>query len=237
MKRQVFLQRVHRAVCKLMMALMASQQVIWTPLLMGAENPNIVAGAATIQQNGTNLNVTTQTDRTIINWDKFNIPQGNTANFLQPGMNSAVLNRVITSNNLSAIYGNLFSNGNVYLVNPSGIVVGPSGVINTNGFTASVLDISNRDFLNGNLHFQGNSTAGVLNQGKIFTGPGGATLIGSQVINEGLIESNGGNINLLTRGRRGAGFTTRPIRRPLPTASAKPPTSSRTAAHSAPREP
>ena len=183
-----------------MAGLLTLQQLVWTPLAM-ADQGVVVGGAATITHHGTTLDVTTQTDRTIINWDQFNIPQGHAANFYQPGANSAVLNRVITTNNPSGIYGSLFSNGNVYLVNPAGIVVGPSGVINTNGFTASVLDISNKEFMKGGtLNFSGNSTAGILNQGQIHTGSGGATLIGAQVINEGLIVSQGGNVNLLTGG-------------------------------------
>ncbi len=177
------------------------QQILWTPVTLAAENPVVVGGGAAIVQNGTNLNVTTQTDRTIINWDQFNVAAGHSANFYQPSSSSAVLNRVVTQGNPSAIYGNLFSNGNVYLVNPSGIVVGPTGTINTNGFTASVLDIANRDFMAGGpLNFEGNSVASILNQGTISTGAGGATLIGNQVINEGLIESKGGSINLLTGG-------------------------------------
>ena len=180
--------------------------------MMAAENPTVVGGSANIVHQGTTLDVTTLTDRTIINWDKFNIPQGNTANFYQPHSTSAVLNRVTTTNNPSGIYGNLFSNGNVFLINPAGIVVGPSGVVNTNGFTASVFDISNNNFMKGgNLEFSGSSKAAILNQGIISTGPGGATLLGSQVINEGLIESNGGNINLLTGGSvtlRGGGIYT-----------------------------
>jgi len=102
----------------------------------------VEGGAATIAQQGADLNVTTHTDRTVIKWDSFNINAGHTANFNQPGVNSAVLNRVVTPNNPSGIYGTLNSNGNVYLVNPSGVIVGPSGGINTNGFTASVPDIS-----------------------------------------------------------------------------------------------
>ncbi|MCG8650855.1 MAG: filamentous hemagglutinin N-terminal domain-containing protein, partial [Pirellulales bacterium] len=96
----------------------------------------VVAGQATIAQDGSTLNVNTMSDRTIINWQGFSIGAGETANFLQPGANSAVLNRVTTPNNPSAIFGTLNSNGNVILVNPSGIVVGAGGVINTNGFTA-----------------------------------------------------------------------------------------------------
>lgn len=192
--------------------LLISQQILFVPLLaaqdgLGVVPPtdglpsggNVVAGSASIQQAVNGLNIQSLSDKTIINWNNFSVGSGNSVNFNQPGVNSAVLNRVITSNP-SAIYGAINSNGNVLLVNPNGILVGPSGVINTNGFTASVLDISNSDFLaGGDLSFSGNSNASVVNAGSIFTGSGGVHLLGNTVINSGLIESSG-NINLVTGG-------------------------------------
>ncbi|QEG01934.1 Heme/hemopexin-binding protein precursor [Stieleria maiorica] len=177
-------------------------QSIVPPAVVWADGGGtVVAGSATIAQNGTTLNVTSQSDRTIINWQGFSIEAGQTANFLQPSATSAVLNRVVTPNNPSAIYGTLNSNGNVFLVNPSGIVVGASGVINTNGFTASVLDIPDHEFMQGgSLTFRGDSTASVLNRGTIRTDSGGAALIGASVTNEGTITSDGGSISLATGG-------------------------------------
>ncbi|WP_372724154.1 beta strand repeat-containing protein, partial [Novipirellula sp.] len=181
---------------------LATFQSILSPAAVWADGGGtVVAGNASIAQDGTTLNVTSLSDRTIINWQGFSIDAGHTANFLQPSANSAVLNRVVTPNNPSAIYGTLNSNGNVYLVNPSGIVVGASGVINTNGFTASVLDIPNHEFMQGgSLTFRGDSTASVLNQGTINTGSGGVALIGGNVINEGIITSDGGSISLASGG-------------------------------------
>jgi filamentous hemagglutinin family protein len=169
--------------------------------LAGVSGGTVVAGQAAITQDASTLNVNTLTDRTIINWNGFSIGAGETANFIQPGANSAVLNRVTTQNNPSAIFGAMNSNGNVILVNPSGILVGAGGVINTNGFTASVLDIPNNEFLKGGvLNFRGNSTASVINEGTINTGTGGAALIGGNVINNGSITSEGGSISLATGG-------------------------------------
>lgn len=194
------LSRFRGDVARLVVLSLVFQQVAGSAAVFGHDGAAVVGGAATIAQQGSTLNVTTQTDRTIINWDSFGVPTGHTANFQQPNASSAVLNRVIAPNNPSGIYGTLNSNGNVYLLNPAGVVVGPSGVINTNGFTASVLDIPDQEFLNGGaLHFRGSGTGSILNQGTITTGTGGTTLIGGQVINEGLIQS-GGSINLITGG-------------------------------------
>ena len=190
----------NRFVVSLSVCALLFQQMVMPAIILAQDGANVVAGSAAINQQGNITNINSSTSKTIINWNKFNIPQGHITNFNQPGANSAVLNRVITQGNPSAIYGTLNSNGNVYLINPSGILVGPSGVINTNGFTASTLDIPDHEFLNGGpLHFEGDSLAGVINQGTITTGPGGVLMIGNQVINEGLIESLG-NINLIAGG-------------------------------------
>ena len=40
------------------------------------------------------------------------------------------------------------------LINPNGIAITKGAVINTNSFTASTLDIKNKDFLNENYNFE-----------------------------------------------------------------------------------
>lgn len=165
-----------------------------------AQNPtggNVVAGAATINSTGSTLNVNATTDRAIVNWNSFSVGQGNTANFNLPNASSAILNRVTTPATPSVIAGQLNSNGNVYLVNPSGVVVGNTGAINTNGFTASTFDVSNRAFMNGGaMQFRGSSSAAIVNNGTINTGSGGAHFIGNQFQNNGAITSNGGSITV-----------------------------------------
>ncbi|MFG0254865.1 MAG: beta strand repeat-containing protein, partial [Rhodopirellula sp. JB053] len=174
------------------------------PTTLFAQAPvggNIVAGAGTIDNSVSNLtNITTSTDRAVINWDDFSVGSGHTVNFDQLNSNSAVLNRVIGSAPQSLINGAITSNGNVFVSNASGVVIGSTGVINTNGFTATTLDITNDRFMNGDLSFSGNSDASIVNNGLISTGDGGANLIASQVFNNGTIESTG-NINLATGGQ------------------------------------
>lgn len=161
----------------------------------------VAAGAAAIAAAGSTLDVNATSARTIVNWDSFSIGQGNTANFNLPDANAAILNRV-TGGDISSIQGALNSNGNVFLVNPSGIMVGQTGMINTNGFTASVFDIDNADFLSGGaLTFAGDSTGSIINDGTITTGEGGAHLIANEIRNNGTIESVGGNITLTGGGR------------------------------------
>ena len=205
---------------RLFTALLIVAQALTTPSVVTA-NPqggDVVAGSAVINSASNTLNIATATDRTVINWQSFSIGAGEITNIVQPGANSAVLNRVVTQANPSTIYGQLNSNGNVLLINPSGIIVGPTGVINANGFTASVFDITNKEFLEGGLlNFRGSSEASVINEGQILTGPGGAALLGHQVINQGLITSDGGAITLATGGSITLGDGSRYIQADLAT--------------------
>ncbi|MGB7329392.1 MAG: YDG domain-containing protein, partial [Rubripirellula sp.] len=159
---------------------------------------DVVAGQVAISDAGNALNVNAATSRAIVNWDSFSVGAGNVANFNLPDANSAILNRVTSPNMPSTIAGSVNSNGHVYLVNPSGIMVSSSGMVNTNGFTASTFDIGNTDFMNGGaLAFADTGSAGsIVNHGTIDTGAGGAHLIASDIANHGTITSTGGNITL-----------------------------------------
>ncbi|NJS35777.1 MAG: filamentous hemagglutinin N-terminal domain-containing protein [Brachymonas sp.] len=128
-----------------------------------------VHGSATMQQNGNTLNVNTTNgagNRSIINWQSFNIGAGHTTNINQPNAQSSSLNRVVT-NTPTQIYGTLRSNGQVILVNQNGIAVGAGGVVDTAGFTASTLNISDADYKAKRLRFEGNAlSGGVLVEGE-----------------------------------------------------------------------
>lgn len=144
---------------------------------------------------GKALHITTD-KHTIINWEKFSIEAGEYTQFFQPGKDSAVLNRV-TGKEASRILGKLLANGKVYLVNPQGVIVGKEGMINTGGFLASALDISDADFLNGeHMRFHGDSRNGIKNQGTIKAASGDLILIGYTVDNEGLLEAPEGKVAL-----------------------------------------
>ena len=84
------------------------------------------------------------TQHSVIDWRSFSVPAGSTTHFLQPDVDSTSINRV-TGNKPSEIFGTLSSNGRLVLVNPSGIAVGQGAVIDTAGFTASALAMSDAD--------------------------------------------------------------------------------------------
>lgn len=156
----------------------------------------VISGQATISGSGDQVTIRQGSNRAIINWQDFSIAAGQSASFIQPSASSAMLNRVI-GGNASEIYGTLSANGQIYLVNPNGVLVGPSGVINTAGFIASTLDISNSNFLaGGDLVFKGNSDAVVTNLGSISASSGDVIMIAKKVENKGLISAPQGTASL-----------------------------------------
>ena len=60
----------------------------------------------------------------------------------------------------SWIAGTINAPGTVLLINPNGIEITKSGVVNTGSFAASTLDIKDQDFLSGNYKFTGNGASG-----------------------------------------------------------------------------
>ena len=157
---------------------------------------SVVAGSASISGGAGLETITQSSQNSIINWQSFSIGAGETTNFLVPNANSATLNRV-TGGNLSQIYGSLNSNGKLILINPNGILFGSSGMINTAGFTASTLNVSNKAFMsNATLHLLGDSKGAVINLGSVTTTGGSVTFIGMTVVNSGSIKAPGGNVNL-----------------------------------------
>ncbi len=149
----------------------------------------VTSGAASIRQSGADLSIVQTSPRAVVNWGSFSIGQSNGVTFDQPSASSAILNRV-TGSARSTIAGQLQANGQVYLVNPNGIAITPTGAIQVGGgFVASTLGIADSDFNSGNLRFTGNgASSGVANAGSIQAAPGGFVgLIGGTVSNSGVV--------------------------------------------------
>ncbi len=171
--------------------LLLGEQIVFA----NPSDPAVTAGKADFHLNNKTLEVTAG-DHTIISWESFSIDAKETTRFTLPNKDSVVLNRV-SSLLPSTIDGHLNSNGIVYLINPNGILVTPNGIVDTAGFLASTLDISDQDFLKqGDLLFSGESLASVVNQGSISCWNGDAILIATQVKNENSIEAPEGVVGL-----------------------------------------
>ncbi|MDR1492925.1 MAG: filamentous hemagglutinin N-terminal domain-containing protein [Planctomycetaceae bacterium] len=136
---------------------------------------------------GTDINITG--NRGYVDWRNLGIGNAQTANFQFDGQNGAILNRV--ANGVTEINGRLNSNGTVYIVNPNGLTIGPSGVINAQGFvgsTAATSDEQLNAWMNGSNDL-GTINSGVINhRGKIIAN---SVQLESAVINtSGIIRAN-----------------------------------------------
>lgn len=153
-------------------------------------------GQVSFDRSANTLTITQGSDKAIIHWDDFSIAKGNLTQFLQPGSHSAALNRVI-GDLRSEIHGDLTANGRIFLINPNGVLIGPTGRIDVGGFLASTLDVSDADFLaGGDMLFKGDSQAKVVNLGTINAIDGDIFLIAREVENHGTLTAQRGTVGL-----------------------------------------
>jgi len=154
----------------------------------------VTVGGATITTGPGAMTINQSTQNAAINWQSFSIGQGGSVVFVQPDSRSVALNRVVGPD-ASAILGNLTSNGQVFLINPNGVLFGQGAQVNVGGLVASTLGLTDADFVAGNYRFSGTGGA-VRNQGTIVATSGYVALLGGQVSNEGLIQANLGTVAL-----------------------------------------
>ena len=151
----------------------------------------VVAGTATISSS-TGLTTITAGNNSVLRWGSFDIGSHDTVQFIQPGTTSRVLNW-IGGATPSQINGALLANGQVYLMNPSGVYFGSTAVVNVGAMYAVGGTITKEDFLSGVNRFTG-LTGDVVNNGSIRGGM--VALVGRSVANTGSIVSPGGFIGL-----------------------------------------
>jgi filamentous hemagglutinin family protein len=185
------------------LAAVAVSSCFAAPALANPTGANVVRGTAAIHQAGNLLQIT-NSPNAIINWQSFSIGANEITRFIQQSPSSAVLNRV-TTQNPSQILGTLQSRladgltrgGKVFLINPNGIVFGAGSQIDVGGLVASTLNMTDKDFLDGNLRFGDGLGKNLINQGEIATSSGGSVyLVGSAVTNQGIIRSPQGEVIL-----------------------------------------
>jgi hypothetical protein len=159
----------------------------------------VVGGDAVIQQPSPNeLVIQQSSDKTIVNWQDFSIQSHEGVEFKQPSTSSTALNRVQGSK-VSEILGRLSANGNVFLINPNGIIFGQSSRVDVNGLVASTSDIHDDDFMAGRFNFNIPSpkNAFVINKGQITAADAGlVALVAPGVDNSGIIQAKLGKVTL-----------------------------------------
>ncbi len=155
----------------------------------------VISGQSAITQNGSQLNILQSTQKSIINWNTYNIGANAQVTYVQPNANAISLNRVI-SGNPSEIFGKLNSNGQVWLINPNGVLFGKNAQVNVGGIVATSLNIADEDFLNGKYQFTGNAGS-VINMGSIVANNGGyVAMLAPEVRNEGVISAMQGTVTM-----------------------------------------
>jgi large exoprotein involved in heme utilization and adhesion len=108
----------------------------------------------------------------------------------------------VLGQNPTEIFGSLSANGQVFILNPNGVLFGKGAQVDVGGLAASTLSLSNEDFMAGRYRFTasplapGAAVGEVVNQGDIVANGGYVAFIVPQVKNEGTITAANGSVAL-----------------------------------------
>ena len=159
----------------------------------------VIKGTANItqSQNASNsvMSIKQSTPNAIIDWSSFNVGQNALVDFVQPSASASILNRVNDSSP-SQIFGQIKSNGQVFLSNPSGVYFSPSASVDVGALTATTHTITDEAFLAGQMRFERQgSSASVVNEGQLTAALGGyVALLAPEVRNSGVVVAKAGSV-------------------------------------------
>jgi filamentous hemagglutinin family protein len=181
-------------------ALVTALSFAFTPMAYaGPIGGQVVLGAGSITQSGAITTIQQMSQNLSLNWQSFNLTQQETVNFQQSSAAAIAVNHILDTNG-SQILGQINANGQVWLINPNGILFGKSAQVNVGGLVASTLSLSNTDSPSGSYTFgtplpQARGT--VTNQGTINAANGGyVALLGNNVSNQGTVTAPLGTVVL-----------------------------------------
>src|SRR5580692_10509411 len=145
----------------------ASRTLLAAALLLGASiaqaggpaGGQVTAGTGRIAQSGTLTTITQGSPKLSVSWTSFNIAAQDTVDFVQPSASAIAVNRIFDTNG-TQILGHLNANGQVYLINPNGILFGPGAELNVGGLVATTLGF-NGESAEGTASFSGSSASAV----------------------------------------------------------------------------
>ncbi|MCW4627865.1 filamentous hemagglutinin N-terminal domain-containing protein [Marinomonas rhodophyticola] len=160
-------------------------------------NGTVNLGSGSISQPDANtLNITQNTNKISIDWASFSVGKDSAVNFIQPSSSSVALNRV-TGSDVSSIQGAINANGQVFLINPNGILFGTTAQVNVGGLIASTRNLTDENFSADNFVFEGSNGNAVVNQGRLVAAEGGyVVMIAAKIENTGDILANQGSVRL-----------------------------------------
>lgn len=158
----------------------------------------VVAGSAVISRTSNNTAIDQSSQRAAVNWQSFNVGSQQSVTFNQPSTSAVTLNRV-TGPDPSQIAGRIDANGQVVLINRSGVTFYKGAQVNASGVLVSTANVTNQNFMAGKMTLDqpGNPNARVVNQGNITVKQAGlAALVAPQVRNSGTITAKLGHVVL-----------------------------------------
>lgn len=191
------------AICRGALALVGAVAFVGTPALAGPVGGVVAVGAGSISQSAGATTINQASQRLAIDWSSFSTAAGESVVFNQPNAQAIVLNR-ITGSSPSTMLGSLSANGQVFILNPNGVLFGAGAQVNVGGLVASTLSMSNADFVAGNHVFTSaaDSRGRVTNQGTLTAARGGyIALLAPEVRNEGVVSATRGTA-LLAAGNK-----------------------------------
>ncbi len=169
----------------------------------GPTGAQVTAGAGSVTQSGGTTTINQASQNLSLSWKSFNIAPTETVNFVQPSASAIAVNRIY-DNNGSQILGRINANGQVFLINPNGVLFGAGAQVNVGALVASTLDVSDTSLGGNNRSFSGTGKGSVVNWGAInaagsgsSAGTGGyVALLGNSVSNQGSMSAPQGTVAL-----------------------------------------
>ncbi|MCX9158562.1 filamentous hemagglutinin N-terminal domain-containing protein, partial [Niveibacterium sp. 24ML] len=162
----------------------------------GPTGGQVTAGSGSISQSGATTTIRQNSQNLSLNWQSFNVGKQETVNFVQPSASALAVNRIYDTAG-SQIMGRLNANGQVWLINPNGVLFGQSAQVNVGGLVASTLELTASSADGQRATFSGRGTGSVINQGSLTAASGGyIALIGKSVANTGSISAPQGTAAL-----------------------------------------
>lgn len=189
-------QAVHTSLSAVLLAFTSASPAAALP-----SDGQITGGTGAIAQTADTMTIHQTSDKLSINWNSFTIGAQERLTFIQPSAQSIALNRVIGPE-ASKIYGTMTANGQVFLLNPNGVLFAPGSRVDVGGLVASTMALSDSDFYSGRYSFTTPGGGSVVNRGLIQAAQGGyVVLAGSQVDNSGTIAVTKGTAALAAGGQ------------------------------------
>jgi filamentous hemagglutinin family protein len=166
----------------------------------GPTGAQVTSGAGAVTQSGSTTTITQSSQNLSLSWKSFNVGTTETINFVQPSATAIAVNRIYDTNG-SQILGRMNANGQVFLINPNGVLFGAGAQINVGGLVASTLDLNDASLNSNSRSFGGTGAGSVVNLGSInatgASGTGGfVALLGNSVSNQGSISAPQGTVAL-----------------------------------------